>query len=144
VCGILILILGVVTLIRGKVSLTNNRVVTGGPAYIVGALFVLPFPLSFGVGVLMGMQRAAEGRPMDEQFRTQGTFVDLGLTIGCLIMAVIVAVCTAKRPDVDSRKSRLLEDDGFDRFDRSHSSDYLAPPNPSDLSDERFREGPNS
>jgi hypothetical protein len=57
-------IFGIVTLARGKFSLTRNKVITGPYAYAIGIILTLTLPVLMGMGFLLGFVIAmnAHGR----------------------------------------------------------------------------------
>src|SRR6516162_859822 len=106
------LIFGIVALIKGKFSLTRGRVVEGVPARIIGLVLCLPFPLGFVIGLALGIGAAAAGRQIDPMSVMP---LDLGLTLGCLVLAVGIAIATAK--PTRSKRLRREEDDDYDEED---------------------------
>jgi hypothetical protein len=54
VLEIALFVVGVLTLKRGRLSLTSNKVVSGTPAYIIGGIMVSFLPLMFLLGLLIG------------------------------------------------------------------------------------------
>jgi len=110
-CGIILMILGVVTLIRGKVNFSKSRVVTGAPAYLIGALLIAPFPTGFLIGVVMGAQHAAGGGGNLQALQRQAIFLDVGLYVVCIGAAVIVGAAAAKPPKTADRERRLRDEE---------------------------------
>lgn len=54
VCGGILFFVGIVVLLRGKVTISGGRQVTGTRARVVGAFFVLPIPIMLLLDVLIG------------------------------------------------------------------------------------------
>ena len=50
-----LLIYGIYSLATGKYSLSKGKVLTGGKARLLGVLCMLPLPLAFITGVLLGL-----------------------------------------------------------------------------------------
>ena len=50
-----LLIYGIYSLATGKYSLSKGKVLTGGKARLLGVLCMLPLPLAFIAGVLLGL-----------------------------------------------------------------------------------------
>src|SRR5688572_203052 len=86
---IAMLIIGVITLIRGQISLSKTRHVTGKPARLAGLIFALPLPLAYVVGAIFG--GVAVSREQDAQ-SIIGTIqlIEWGLVIGAIILGLIV------------------------------------------------------
>jgi len=73
-------IVGIFALIKGRVALTRSLVVVGAPAYAIGILLTLTFPLLFGIGLLFGVFEAARahGQRLDPQrFMQEYWYLDL-------------------------------------------------------------------
>ena len=49
-----LLLYGIYSLITGKYSVGKGRVLVGGKARILGFLCVLPLPIAFGAGIILG------------------------------------------------------------------------------------------
>jgi hypothetical protein len=116
-CGILLLVVGVIVLVKGEVKLTRTRVARGGPAYVVGALLALPLPLAFGIGLVYGVMMGARNQPIDPK-ALQAKFapIELGIDIACLLGAVIIAAVTAK--PVGRRPAAPVDDEYVDEYRR--------------------------
>ncbi len=78
-----LLIFGIYALVRGRLKVTNNRIVRGVAARLLGIVAMLPVPLALLIGFVMGMEAAARGRPMDDAFKLSLTLIELGLVAGC-------------------------------------------------------------
>jgi hypothetical protein len=92
---IAMLIMGILAIVRGKVSLTKTLVVEGTAARIVGVIMILPLPLVFGVVILWGIASGARGKQLNEnELRTTGMFIEAGITIGCFLLALLIAAMT--------------------------------------------------
>ena len=88
------LVFGIIILAKGKVSLSANKEVRGGPAYIIGLLLLAVFPIALVIGIVVGIQKAKQGGPM--QFDLSLVLIDLGVVVGCAAPALIIALATAK------------------------------------------------
>jgi len=109
-----LLIGGLVALVTGKVSLTKNLVVHGAMARVVGAILMLPIPLALGCGILLGVVMAAQGGKSMDDIRIYAAILDVGITVGCILLAVIVA---AMSPKSKPAKKRRPDDDYDDNRD---------------------------
>jgi hypothetical protein len=87
---------GVLTLVRGKFYLTRTRVVEGMPAYVVGVALMLPLPLCFCAGLLIGIVFAVQGKELDPRLADGPLrLLELGIHLLCLVAALGIAVATA-------------------------------------------------
>lgn len=60
-----LLIWGIVTLIKGRLTVSKNKVVTGGRARLIGVIMLLPLPLAFIMGAIIGVTKAANNQSAD-------------------------------------------------------------------------------
>lgn len=58
-------IAGLIALFSGRLPLTNRRFVRGVPARLLGVTALLPFPLAFAGGFVVGFNRGLQGLPVD-------------------------------------------------------------------------------
>jgi hypothetical protein len=96
-CDIILLILGIVVLVKGQVLLTRTKEVRGTPARIIGVILLLPLPLSFFAGLLLGALLVSQGKPVNES-EIQGIVPFLGPAIIalCLFAAIAIAIAYAQ------------------------------------------------
>jgi cytochrome c biogenesis protein CcdA len=114
-CGIAMLIFGIIAFVKGEFKLTRNRVVRRGPAYAIGALLVLPFPLSFCIGLVYGAMLGARHEKLDVvQLQTKLAPIEVGLDIVCLLAALTIAVVAAK--PVRAPRPAPVEDEYEDQY----------------------------
>jgi hypothetical protein len=93
-------IFGIITLVKGKFSLTQNRVVTGVPAYAIGIILTAAFPVLFCGGFFIGivMTILAHGRKPDMQLLQRiGYFLDIGSVLGILLIVLVIASLSSKK-----------------------------------------------
>jgi hypothetical protein len=96
-CEIIILIFGIITLIRGHFLLTRVKEVRGWPARIIGVLLILPFPLSFLVGLVLGATFVAMRKDIGEaRLEPAIRFIELGIVALCFFSAIGVALFFAQ------------------------------------------------
>jgi hypothetical protein len=96
-CQIATLIFGILALVNGEFKLTRTRVVGGTPARIIGGILLLPLPMTFGLAVLLGLALAMRGDTIDEkQIQAAGNVLSVGVLVFCLILAIGIAIFTAK------------------------------------------------
>lgn len=142
---------GIYVLATGKLTLSKNKIVTGGPARLCGVLLLLPFILGAGgevvYGFVLGTQEAmkAPGQQPDIKAMQEKVFVPALIihAIGAgipLILTAIIAVSNGRPPE----PKRPLEDDFRRGGDYRRDDDYRRgeedePRRGSEPPDDRFR-----
>jgi hypothetical protein len=102
-------VFGIITITKGRIALSSGKVVTGAPAYVIGAILAATFPLiilvAFCYGVYLGAEAAMHGgpRPTVSDF----IWVDVGGVVIVPLIALIIALATAKPPSHDT----LIDDE---------------------------------
>src|SRR5262245_20365085 len=110
---IVMLIMGLVALIRGRIQLAGSRSVEGPAARIAGMILMLPLPLAFAVGFYLGAQAVATGKNVTSgQFQLTLVLIELGLLVGCFIVALLV--CLVGSSTDDGRRVYRRFDDRYD------------------------------
>jgi hypothetical protein len=61
ILAIACLVIGIVALVKGKMAVTGKKEIRGGPLYAAAILLILPLPLSFMAGFLLGATAGPEG-----------------------------------------------------------------------------------
>ena len=91
------MVFGIITLVRGRFQLTGNKVVSGAPAYIIGAILTATLPLLFVVGMGLGLMLAMKnpGRPPDVGALA---FLDFIIVPVVLVIVLVIALATAREP----------------------------------------------
>jgi dienelactone hydrolase len=116
---IALFILGIIALATGKLTLTKTRVVYGWPARLLGIIGLLPLPLSFGVGVAIGVLLAMRGEPVENH---RGLFIaiEVGIVFGCVALLYGIGLFFVGPPATDDddterrsrrRRRRYVEED---------------------------------
>jgi len=108
-----LLIFGFVALIRGKFTITKNKVVEGMPARLLGALAILPLPLLVGLGILLGL---AKGEQFFVKNKLQLTIAEAAIVVVFAIIIFGVGAAIGKPP----RKQRRCRDEIDDDEDDYH------------------------
>ena len=81
------LVIGIMALIQGKLVLSKTRVVRGTPARLLGAVALLPLPLSLMAGILIGILWVAQGKsPTDATFKGIATGIEAACVLFCLAL----------------------------------------------------------
>lgn len=73
---------GLVALIAGKLRLSKNNNLTGTRARIVGVILMLPLPLAFGIGLIIGAM--AGSGAISSDILQYAACIDIGLVIAGL------------------------------------------------------------
>ena len=89
-----LLVFGIYILVKRKVTLSKNKVVTGGPAVAIGAIFVGLLPFGFFVGLVLGAALAGSGN--EESLMTYALALDFGLILVAVVLAFIIAMMYGK------------------------------------------------
>jgi hypothetical protein len=97
VLDIVLLVLGILAVAKGKFSLSGSRVVEGVPARLVGVLLILPLPASIAIGLLYSEPKSAQGDPFDLLEDGIFTLIQLGILVVTLLLAGVVCL-TCSRP----------------------------------------------
>jgi F0F1-type ATP synthase membrane subunit c/vacuolar-type H+-ATPase subunit K len=95
-------IFGIITLVKGKFSLTKNRVVKGIPAYAIGIILTATFPVLFCGGLFIGIVMAilAHGRQPDVQkLKMAGFFLEIGLVLVISLVVLVIACLSSKKTE---------------------------------------------
>ena len=90
-------IYGLYVLITGKLKLSASKVVEGTPARLISLIMLAPFPVSFMIGLAIGIWAAANGHNIAD-LRMQLLVVELVIVVGCAILAFGIAHAIAKPP----------------------------------------------
>jgi hypothetical protein len=147
-CEIIMLIFGIIALIRGRFLLTRVKEVRGWPARIIGVLLILPFPLGFLLGMVLGAIFLAMGKEIGgKDFTLAAQIVGFVVVVICFLAAIVVAMIFAQpirkyRPEPIET---ALPDDYGDRFqarehEASESQDITGgTPSPSAPPDDRIQ-----
>ena len=92
-------VMGIITLVKGRVTLSRNRVVEGMPAYIIGGILVSVVPVSFGIGVIVGIVIAARtGAPPTPQQLAPFSLLELVVILVALVASMAIGSYAGKKP----------------------------------------------
>src|SRR4051812_46940576 len=100
-------IIGLLALVRGKMTISGKKVVVGVPARLLGLLALSAVPLVFAVGILYVVVEA----PNDpEQFAEDNKMVifaiEAGVVIGVAILVFGLGAALAISPEEAERRER--------------------------------------
>ena len=101
------LIAGIIALATGKFTLSKKRIAKGTAARVAGVVLLLPLPLAFAAGFVIGLTCTAQGVP----FRAEDWKFDLALIegtiiLGCLILAIVIAYSHSRPPESTAASMR--------------------------------------
>jgi hypothetical protein len=109
-------VFGIIILAKGRVPMGAAKEVRGAPAYLVGGLLIAVFPLALGVGLVIGIRQAQQGRPMNfGEIDWTMVAIEFGIIFACMLAALVVALVSAKPKR--RKKRRRVEDDDYDDYD---------------------------
>jgi hypothetical protein len=117
---ICLLVLGIITLVTGKINVSGSKMVVGAPARWIGAILLLPLPLSFSVGFVWGMLLAAQGRiPNRQEIQTIGAVIEIGIFALCMVTVGIITAASqkvpVKKPEKRTRTEEEYEEEEYER-----------------------------
>ncbi|MGF1577741.1 MAG: hypothetical protein ACFCD0_00095 [Gemmataceae bacterium] len=132
------MVLGIITLVRGKFQLTRDKVVYDTPARIVGLLLLIPFPVLISLTVLIGLEVIFHGGvhdPRMDWLYLIFLIASVVLIFGGFGCAIGIANAygepsreeRARRLRRRRRRRELEEDYNYDDYDypvRSRYADY--------------------
>src|SRR5690349_21176263 len=103
IAQIALVVWGIIVLVRGQVAFSQNRIVLGAKARIIGALLILPWPLAIGIAMVYAMVQVAGGKEIEEKSLTPAaTLILIGSYAACLLTAIILGMLWG-----NPRKARL-------------------------------------
>jgi hypothetical protein len=101
VIQIAMLVMGVIALIKGEIKLTRNKVVHRHAARLIGLVMIAPLPTQLFVGIVWGVILGLQGldpESIQERILSSAILVDLGITLGCALLAITLGLFLAKPP----------------------------------------------
>jgi hypothetical protein len=116
VLQIVMFVFGIVTLIRGQIKVAPSMVVRGPMARLIGLVLLIPLPLAFAIGLVIGVGLAAQGKGVKDM---PGWIVAVepSIVVVCFILVLILGF-VSREP---AKKKRDL---GFD----DDADEFLGPP----------------
>jgi hypothetical protein len=129
IAQIALLVWGIIVMVRGQIAFSNTKVVRGGSARLVGALIILPLPLSVAIVFAYGMYLGVKEQEIEiRHIEWVGMVIQLCVYGVCLLSAIVLDLLLAKprkKPMesaalLDEEEERLLEYDMKGRDPKSH------------------------
>jgi hypothetical protein len=101
-----LLIAGLIALITGKIKLSKVRVATGAVARIAGLVMILPLPLALAGWLIIGLQQAIQGMPVDiAELQPKIAIVEICIVVVCALLGFSIALIAARpREDAEPRR----------------------------------------
>jgi hypothetical protein len=104
-------IMGILALVRGKISVTPRTVVEGPIARIIGVILLLPFPLGFGATMIAVIAAGATtGGPMPIWIG----FIPIASVAVCVLVCFVLGFVGKKPLTKKRRRFDDLDDDEYD------------------------------
>jgi hypothetical protein len=115
---ILSVVLGIMTLVRGRFSFGKTKEVRGGPAYLIGVILLATIPVAVVAAVILNFEALMQpGGPPQFQWGKldwRTILPDVIGVVGCWGTALVIAAIKAE-PKVDER--RRVADDEYDDYE---------------------------
>jgi hypothetical protein len=119
---IIMFVLGVIGVVKGKVSLTRTRVAIGTPARFAGALLLIPLPVYIVANIVAGIaifgQAAQPANPALEATAGVVSLIAAAVSVACFLVAIIVCAVTAKPLSQRKAQALSIEKQDLDYFDK--------------------------
>jgi hypothetical protein len=97
---ICMLVVGIMTLVRGQFNLTAKTVVRGARAYVIGVLMLLTLPIVFGIAFAVGFLLAVNGRAdLVQGNQLWFALIDLGVIVVVWAIIFAIGMTQPKQPD---------------------------------------------
>lgn len=127
ICGMEIgmAIVGLLALIRGRMTISKTRVVVGVPARLLGIVALTPLPVAFGAVILFSLVQGAAVNPekFAEDNRVTLVLIEAGIVIGIAIFVFAVGALVAIHPDEAARRERADRYDDYEEEDEGDRRD---------------------
>jgi NPCBM/NEW2 domain len=96
---IAMLAVGLYALVAGKMTLTRNRVVYGAGARFLGLIALMPFPLAFSVGFVLGAYEAVNHRSLiDSSAKWTLIAIEGGIVVFCALLVYVLGMLMTSSP----------------------------------------------
>jgi len=112
--GIILLIVGIIGLIKGKIGVTRTKELRRPASILVSLLFIAPFPLQILVGAGMGAQAVVDGEQDIELLKAKTSRIGLVIFLICFLAGLGLAFVLAKPKIQDAPKRKSADYDDFD------------------------------
>lgn len=92
------LVVGIATLITGRISVFGHWIIEGIAARFVGLLLVAPIAVPFVLGFMRGLEAGRTGKQLSLEDLQDLGLLEIGMWVGCFALAGIVALIAARKP----------------------------------------------
>ncbi len=99
---VVMFVMGILAIVRGKLTLSKKKVCVGVPARVAGAILVLPIPVVFGFATIYAIMVVKPGMTAEQIQKAMG-FLPSAVEIGAII------VCGAVASTIASMKGQPAE-----------------------------------
>jgi hypothetical protein len=113
-------VFGIVGLATGRMKFSSNKVVTGAPARLLGALAVSTLPLVFSIGFVIGFIEGfqnpnGDARDLIEKHRTKILILEAGVVFAICVVLFSIGFWIGEPPEESrSRRKRRRRDEDYD------------------------------
>jgi hypothetical protein len=105
---IVLLVLGILALVRGRMPFLRNKVVVGAPARLLGLLALSPIPLSLlGIILYAGVPGSANEKEVTNEVLRTVFAIEAGTVITVAVLAFGIAAAVAVTPEEDAEGCEL-------------------------------------
>jgi WD40 repeat protein len=113
---IILAVVGIVFLAVGKINFSARTTLEGPAVRFAGVILLLPFPIAFLAGFLIGINAAAGNTRFDPE-SLKGTLVltELAILGGCVTLATLVLAGFARRGSTGAARHRRYRDERAER-----------------------------
>jgi hypothetical protein len=130
---IIMLVIGIIALVVGRISVTSTKELRRPASIFVGLIFIAPFPLSFLIGFMMGLDAAGKGKQLDpKEIESELQTIALIIVGVCFLLGLILSFALAKPKQKPKKRRRDVDYDDYEddrprrprRDEREDDEDY--------------------
>jgi hypothetical protein len=120
---IAMIVVGLLALVRGKMTVTGSKVVIGTPARLLGALALTPLPAAF-VAVIgyIALNAPADPEQFAQDKKWTITAIEAGIVIGIAVLVfgigAAIGVSPAEADRLERRRRRYEDDEEYETDER--------------------------
>jgi hypothetical protein len=120
---LIMFVLGVIGIVKGKVSLTRTRVAIGAPARWAGAVMLIPLPVGIVAETLMGLALFGNISQKNEDPKLaiigSGAYViEIAVTMLCFLVSLGICAITAKPLRTRKAAVTAIDEKDLEYFDK--------------------------
>jgi hypothetical protein len=110
---IAMIVVGLLALVRGKMTISKNKVVTGAAARLLGLVALTPLPVAFAaVALYVAVSGVGDPERFVEDNKLTIMLIEAGVVIGIAILVFGIGAAIGRPPE---EKSEEDDDDEYDR-----------------------------